>query len=96
MPNHQYVLAAVAVAAEPEPLHPRQQSQPINMFVHTFALQMMGDAMFGVRLKIRMRLSRVRTTISTLCCIKVYHQTSKDNFNRSCQIPVIYGTVITK
>jgi len=32
----------------------------------------------------------------TLCLKKVYHTTTNDNFNRSCLIPVIFGTYITE
>ena len=30
----------------------------------------------------------------TLCCKKAHHPTFNDNLNSSCQIPVIFGTVI--
>jgi len=32
----------------------------------------------------------------TLCLKKGYHQTTNDNFNNSCPIPVIFGTNIAE
>jgi len=41
---------------------------------------------------------RLRLTLAeigyTLCCKKVYHPTTNDNFNGSNPIPVIFGTGI--
>jgi len=31
-----------------------------------------------------------------LCCKQVYHSIYNDNFNDSCPIPVIFGTVIAE
>ena len=33
---------------------------------------------------------------TTLCCKKVYHPNFDDNFNSSCMIPIIFGTLITE
>ena len=41
-------------------------------------------------------LSRLCDCYYTLCCKKVYHPTLNDNFNSSCPIPVIFGTIITE
>jgi len=32
----------------------------------------------------------------TLCLKKGYHPTTNDNFNNSCPIPVIFGTIISE